>query len=159
MTPCACAPDTSPPASQPDPLAASAEVRIDTPRGGWREGSGDGAHFMQQVNYPASSVNVAEDQADTARIKGAISGLSKAPQGPGRLVVNGIDMPLKINEDGGFDRPFVFPAGSNSVEVQSPDGQQKRRVQFYSLGRGGFRRACAWCCPGTATTPTWTCTW
>ena len=119
------------------PLAASAEVRIDTPRGGWREGSGDGAHFMQQVNYPASSVNVAEDQADTARIKGAISGLSKAPQGPGRLVVNGIDMPLKINEDGGFDRPFVFPAGSNSVEVQSPDGQQKRRVQFYSLGRGG----------------------
>lgn len=45
-------------------------------------------------------------------------------------------MPLKVQEGGGFDRPFVFPAGSNNVEVRSPDGQQVRRVQFYNNGSG-----------------------
>ncbi|WP_165669699.1 YfaP family protein [Metapseudomonas otitidis] len=119
------------------PLLASAEVRLDTPRGGWREGAGSGEHFMQEVNYPASSVNTAADQADTALIKGAITGLPKAASGPGTLVVNGVSMPLKVGEDGSFQRPFVFPSGSNSVEVRSPDGKQSHRVQFYSRAKGG----------------------
>lgn len=141
------------------PLAASAEVRLDTPRGGWRQGSGDGEHFMQQVNYPASSVNVAEDQADTARIKGAITGLAKAPQGPGRLVVNGIDMPLKINEDGGFDRPFVFPGAVTALRCAAPTASRSVACSSTASVAAGLRRACGWCCPGTATTPTSTCTW
>lgn len=119
------------------PLCALAEVKLDTPRSGWRVGGGDGAQFMQEVNYPASMVNSAANQADTARIKGAISALRKdESKAPGRLVVNGTSMPLKIGEDGGFDRPFVFPAGSNNVEVRSPDGSQRRRVQFYNNGSG-----------------------
>lgn len=122
------------------PLAASAvavaEVRLDTPRAGWRQGSADGAHFIQEVNYPASSVNSAPDQADTARILGQIKNMAKVEGAPARLIVNGISMPLKVREDGGFDRPFVFPAGSNNVEVRSPDGQQVRRVQFYNQGSG-----------------------
>ncbi|TBU89500.1 hypothetical protein DNK44_16930 [Pseudomonas dryadis] len=115
------------------PLLACAEVQLDTPRSGWREGGGAGAQFMQQVNYPASSVNSSANQAETARIKGVITATAKA--GPGRLVVNGVSMPLKIGEDGGFDRPFVFSEGSNNVEVRSPDGQW-RRVQFYNRGSG-----------------------
>lgn len=119
------------------PLAASAEIRLDTPRAGWRQGSAEGAHFVQQVNYPASSVNSAPDQADTARILGQIKNTAKVDAGaPARLIVNGISMPLKVQEDGGFDRPFVFPAGSNNVEVRSADGQQVRRVQFYNQGSG-----------------------
>lgn len=118
------------------PLSAIAEIQLDTPRAGWRQGSGDGAHFMQKVNYPASSVNTAADQADTARIRGLIKGVPKVAQQPARLIVNGVSMPLKVQDDGRFDRPFVFPAGSNNVEVRSPDGQQTRRVQFYNQGSG-----------------------
>jgi len=118
------------------PIVAWAEIRLDTPRSGWRQGSAEGVHFIQEVNYPASSVNSAPDQADTARIRGQINGVTKGDGAPARLIVNGISMPLKVQEDGGFDRPFVFPAGSNNVEVRSPDGQQARRVQFYHQGSG-----------------------
>ncbi|MDO9618598.1 MAG: DUF2135 domain-containing protein [Pseudomonas sp.] len=118
------------------PFVAAAEIRLDTPRAGWREGSAEGAHFMQAVNYPASSVNSAVDQAETTRIRGLIQGVPKVAEKPARLIVNGISMPLKVQEDGRFDRPFVFPSGSNNVEVRSPDGQQTRRVQFYNQGSG-----------------------
>ena len=119
------------------PLGAVAEVRLDTPLSGWRTGSGEGAHFMQQVNYPASAVNSAPDQGDSARIRGQISASPKVPGDvPARLVLNGISMPLKVQDDGSFDRPFVFPAGSNNVEVRSPDGAQVKRVQFYHGGSG-----------------------
>ena len=118
------------------PIVSWAEIRLDTPRSGWRQGSAEGVHFIQEVNYPASSVNSAPDQADTARIRGQINGVTKGDGAPARLIVNGISMPLKVQEDGGFDRLFVFPAGSNNVEVRSPDGQQARRVQFYHQGSG-----------------------
>lgn len=117
-------------------LQASDAIQIDTPVGGWRKGDSQGAHFLQQVNYPASSVNSASDQADTARISGMIKARPKDRSAPARLIVNGISMPLKVQEDGHFDRPFVFPAGSNSVEVRSPDGEHKHRVQFYNRGGG-----------------------
>jgi uncharacterized protein YfaP (DUF2135 family) len=80
-------------------------------------------------------VNTPADQAMTARIKGEIANAAKDK--PATLVVNGVSMPLKIGEDGGFDRPYAFPAGSNSLEVISPDGQQRKRVQFYHGGGGG----------------------
>lgn len=115
---------------------AAEGIRLDTPRSGWRQGSGDGAHFMQEVNYPAASVNSAADQAETARIKGAMLERPKDASKPARLIVNGVAMPLKVQADGSFDRPFVFPSGSNNVEVRSQDGQQRRRVQFYNLSSG-----------------------
>ncbi|WP_407733222.1 YfaP family protein [Pseudomonas citronellolis] len=118
-------------------LAQAAEpgIRLDAPLGGWRPGSGEGANFRQRVNYPAASVNTPADQAMTARIKGEIANVAKDK--PATLVVNGVSMPLKIGEDGGFDRPYAFPAGSNSLEVISPDGQQRKHVQFYHGGGGG----------------------
>lgn len=116
-------------------LADAAAIRLDTPLGGWRAGNGEGASFRQTVNYPASSVNTPADQAMTARIKGEIANAAKDK--PATLVVNGVAMPLKIDDDGRFDRPYAFPSGSNSVEVIGPDGQQRRRVQFYHGGGGG----------------------
>lgn len=118
-------------------VTAGEAIRLDAPLAGWRPGSAEGVHFLQQVNYPASSVNSAADQAATARIVGLIEGAPKDAGDPARLVVNGIAMPLKVQADGRFDRPFVFPAGSNGVEVRSPDGRQARRVQFYNSGGNG----------------------
>lgn len=109
-------------------------VSLDTPIGGWRSATPEGEHFRQTVNYPASSVNTPGDQADTARIMGAIKGMPKSADQPGKVIVNGVAMPLKLDGNGHFDRPFSFPSGTNSVEIRSPDGQQKRRVQFLNTG-------------------------
>ena len=118
------------------PLVAWADnpVKLDTPVSGWRAGDGSAANYRQVVNYPASSVNVAADQATTARIRGAIE--SQPKDRPATLVVNGVSMPLKVDADVSFDRPFAFPSGSNSVEVRNAAGQS-RRVQFYHGGGGG----------------------
>ena len=112
-------------------LAASyafAEVTLETPRGGWRYSEGEAAGFRQQVNYPAASVNSSGHSA-AALIKGSIANTLKGS--PAKLVVNGVAMPLSFDEGGLFERPYSFGAGSNSVEVRSPDGKQRRRVQFY----------------------------
>ncbi len=114
------------------PLLAEEAVTLDTPRAGWRVQDADGARFTQDIQYPASSVNVDAGQSDGARIRGRIEG---TPKNPARLIVNGVAMPLKIEDDGRFDRPYAFPAGSNSVEVRSADGAT-RRVQFHAVNAG-----------------------
>lgn len=119
---------------------------LKAPLNGWRPKVEKGGQFTQPVNYPAASVNTPAGQADTARIRGAIAATPKiaatpqiatTPQNgetqnnqPATLVVNGVAMPLSSNEDGSFDRPYIFPSGSNSLEVRAPSGQA-RRVQFY----------------------------
>lgn len=117
---------------------ADSNIQLDTPKGGWRSGAveGDGEYFQQTVNYPASSVNTRPGQANTARIMGEIKGAPKNANEPGKLVVNGVSMPLKVDASGRFDRPFSFPNGSNSVEVRSADGQQRKRVQFLNSSGG-----------------------
>ncbi len=121
-------------------LAQPAAISLDTPRAGWRSGERDHAGFSQPVNYPAVTVASAENQADSARIRGKIALTTKQPDAsanlPARLVVNGVAMPLKISDTGEFDRPYTFPAGANSVEIRSADGQQHKRVQFYDGGQG-----------------------
>lgn len=120
------------------PMAMAADaVKLDTPVGGWRIGAseGEGENFRQTVNYPASSVNTPVGQANTARITGQIKANPKRNE-PGKLIVNGVSMPLKLDPAGHFDRPFSFPNGSNSVEVRSPDGQQRHRTQFLHLSGG-----------------------
>ena len=137
------------------PVAMAADsVKLDTPVGGWRSGApeGEGESFRQTVNYPASSVNTPVGQAKTARISGEIKATPKSNE-PGRLIVNGVSMPLKIDESGRFDRPFSFPNGSNSVEVRSPDGRHRHRTQFLNT-RGGatpakLRVLLAWDSDGT----------
>ncbi|MBK5376940.1 DUF2135 domain-containing protein [Pseudomonas sp. TH08] len=136
------------------PAMAADSVKLDTPIGGWRSGApeGEGESFRQTVNYPASSVNTPIGQANTARISGQIRATPKSNE-PGRLIVNGVSMPLKIDDSGRFDRPFSFPNGSNSVEVRSPDGQQRRRTQFLNTSGGAtpakLRVLLAWDSDGT----------
>ncbi|WP_460369797.1 YfaP family protein [Pseudomonas sp. Tul1A2] len=136
------------------PAMAADSVKLDTPVGGWRSGApeGEGESFRQTVNYPASSVNTPVGQANTARISGEINAARKDNQ-PGRLIVNGVSMPLKIDDSGRFDRPFSFPNGSNSVEVRSPDGQQRHRTQFLNTSGGAtpakLRVLLAWDSDGT----------
>lgn len=106
------------------PLAA--QVTIDSPRGGWRNSAGAQETYSQGVNYPASSVNLQPGQSETAQIRGRIARSGKGK--PATLIVNGVAMPLSVNEDGSFGRPYAFGCGSNSVEVR--EGKNKARVQF-----------------------------
>jgi uncharacterized protein YfaP (DUF2135 family) len=69
---------------------------------------------MQSVNYPAVRVNVRNPKAVASLIRGRIAGLNKKSP-PATLVVNGVAMPQRVNEDGSFARPYAFPAGSNSA--------------------------------------------
>jgi uncharacterized protein YfaP (DUF2135 family) len=80
---------------------------------------------VQPVHYPASSVNT--EGADTAAlIAGRIASASKRAA---TLVVNGVPMPMVLDPDGRFARPYAFGKGSNSIEVR--DGKQRARRQFY----------------------------
>lgn len=106
---------------------ASADVSISNPIGGWRHSAGDARGFSQRVNYPASSVNV-DGQPLSAQIRGHISQAVKSGQ-PATLVVNGVAMPLRADDNGRFARPYSFGSGANSVEVRATDGS-RRRVSF-----------------------------
>ena len=111
---------------------ALAQVSIDTPRNGWRSSEGEAAGFLQEVHYPASSVNAAGHRA-AALIRGTLAGAPK--EGPATLVVNGIAMPLPAAASGRFERPYAFGPGSNSLEVRAPGGS-RRRVQFHDSYAG-----------------------
>lgn len=105
---------------------ARAQVKIENPIRGWRSASG-ATNVVQQVHYPASSVNMVNKKDLTQQVRGSIKSHSKS-QEPLTLIVNGLDMPQRA--DGPiFARPFAFGRGSNSVEVRQ--GKQKHSVQFY----------------------------
>lgn len=73
------------------------EVEIDAPLSGWHPAEGEDASFSQSINYPASSVNMADDQNISAQIRGKIknyAAVGKVQQG--RLVVNYASMPQRI---------------------------------------------------------------
>ncbi|KEY57094.1 YfaP family protein [Serratia sp. DD3] len=122
-------------------VVAQQRVEIDSPLAGWHSTSGEGADFSQQVNYPASSVNSPVTQSSQALIKGQIKDFPKPASNtttpPGRLIVNGISMPIKIQDDGSFSRPYIFPQGSNGVELRSPDRTASHRTQFYAQREHG----------------------
>jgi len=118
--------------------AACAQVSIDTPAGGWRATPDKQDDFVQEVHYPAASVNV-NGKNLAAQIRGQIAAQPKprddGARRPARLVVDGIALPLSVDGDGSFARPWSFGAGSHGVEVRTPDGQVKRR-QFYEAAAG-----------------------
>lgn len=119
-------------------LAKTKEVRkiiIDTPKSGWRNSFGERIIYTQQVNYPASSVETQEEQSRLAVIEGRVTGADQNDKEPYKLIVNGIPMPLRV-ENGAFSRPYSFGPGSNNVEVRSPDGSSGARVQFYEAYAG-----------------------
>ena len=116
------------------PLWAQAQVTIDAPKGGWRNSAGAQEEYTQEVNYPASSVNLQPGQGETAQIRGRIAGAVKGK--PATLVVNGVAMPMEVGENGAYGRPYGFGSGSNSVEVRSPDGRSRARTQFVDSYQG-----------------------
>ena len=116
------------------PLWAQAQVTIDAPKGGWSNSAGAREEYTQEVNYPASSVNLQAGQSETAQIRGRIAGAVKGK--PATLVVNGVAMPMEVGENGAYGRPYGFGSGSNSVEVRSPDGRSRARTQFVDSYQG-----------------------
>ncbi len=117
---------------------AAAQVTLDEPRSGWRHAPAEQQDFLQEMHYPAASVN-ASGKSAAAMIRGRIAGLAKGSEAgarkPARLIVDGVAMPLLVNEDGSYARPWSFGAGSHSLEVRAPDGQAKRK-QFYEAQSG-----------------------
>lgn len=124
--------------------SAAAGITLDSPTSGWRNSALDNnaQNFMQDVHYPSSDVNTRAGQSRLATIAGQIRLAPKAKnsdsdnsgnagQAPHTLIVNGIDMPLKVDDSGNFSRPWVFGPGANNVEIRSPDGKQDARAQFY----------------------------
>ncbi|MES2964343.1 MAG: DUF2135 domain-containing protein [Bdellovibrionota bacterium] len=107
-------------------LPVAAQVKIDNPIRGWRTGSG-ATDVVQDVHYPASSVNTAGNTDPSQQIRGAIKSASKTGA-PLTLIVNGLDMPQRSDGDT-FARTYAFGKGSNSVEVRS--GKERHAVQFY----------------------------
>ncbi|MDP1771205.1 MAG: DUF2135 domain-containing protein [Methylobacter sp.] len=131
------------------PAAAESTVSIDVPKGGWHGAGDKKTSFTQQVTYPAASVNTPADQAETALIRGRIAAQAKPAGGkPATLVVNGVAMPLRIEQDGSFERPYSFSPGSNSVEVRDPDSPDTSRVQFLHNAKeqaaAGLRVVLSW---------------
>ncbi|WP_395699471.1 YfaP family protein [Aquabacterium sp.] len=126
---------------------ARAQVRLDTPMGGWRAAPTQQQDFLQEVHYPAASVN-SNRRSAAALIQGQIAqtpkaaarDLPKSGEGearqPGRLVVDGIALPLEIGEDGRFSRPWSFGAGAHGLTVRAPGPQgAATRVQFIEANR------------------------
>ncbi len=112
-------------------------IEIDLPQSGWRDPGGEKLQFTQQVNYPASIVNVPEGESRYAMIKGRVLRRSKSGTGgekPHTLIVNGVPMPMRVDGES-FERPYLFGPGSNSVEVRGPDGKDRAKVQFYEGNR------------------------
>lgn len=131
--------------------AAMAQVTLDAPTGGWRHSAGAREEYTQDVNYPANAVSMQQGQAASAQIRGRIGGAAK--QKPATLVVNGVPMPLEVQPDGSFGRPYGFGSGSNNVEVRSPDGKGRARAQFFDGYQGKtqarLRVVLSWDSPGT----------
>jgi len=113
-------------------LSIPALAELDTPIAGWRLGDPD-APFTQEVNYPAVRPHIGADTPESAQIRGRIRAQWKQPD-VATLVVNGNAMPVRINEDGTFARPYSFGAGSNSVEAFS--SEERSRVQFHQSANG-----------------------
>jgi uncharacterized protein YfaP (DUF2135 family) len=134
--------------------AAPGRAELDAPLGGWRNSSGERTRYVQKVTYPASDANAEDEDSTLALIKGRVAASPK-PGGiepPLTLVVNGIALPLKTSQ-GEFERPYAFGAGSNSVEILSPEGRSLMRTQFYEACREKpspkLRVALSWDSDGT----------
>lgn len=108
--------------------SAQAEISISYPEAGWRVNDCHSAQFMQEVSYPASSVNTSPDQCAANLIQATNTDDVTADE-PLMLIVNGNPMPF-VSTDKLIERPFAFGSGSNSVEIRTSKGE-KGRQQFY----------------------------
>ncbi len=125
--------------------SAPAQVTIETPRGGWRDSEGDPAGLRQQVNYPASSVN-ALGQSAQALIKGHIVNATKGK--PATLVVNGVPMPLSVDEQGNSCVPTRSERAPTAWRCAPPTARCASARSSSTLMLPSPRRGCASCSPG-----------
>ena len=127
-------------------VQADGGLQIDEPAGGWRNTAGKTERYTQNVTYPANFVNTPEGQSQLAVIRGHIGehkkvvaggkkGAADAGEQPYRMLVNGVPMPLRVDEDGTFSRPYSFGRGANSVDITSPDGTEHAAAQFYDSNK------------------------
>lgn len=110
------------------PAPAPGQVSVDAPSGGWRASGLAGDDARVAVAYPPTPIDRGAQKYRTI-IRGKLKASSN--DRPHWLIVNGNPMPLYAGEGGRFARPYAFAPGSNSVEVRSPDGRERRRLQFY----------------------------
>jgi uncharacterized protein YfaP (DUF2135 family) len=113
-----------------EPAVAPEPTVLSDPRAGWRSSTGP-TGFVQPVHYPASSVT-SEEAEELARVAGRVAANGKAPA---TLVVDGVPMPVEVEEDGSFARPWSFGTGSHAIEVRG-EGVAVARRQFYEAGQG-----------------------
>ena len=127
------------------PRAALAQVRIERPASGWNAAGLTDRSDEIAVAYPPALIDRGAQKYRTL-IRGRLQKVDD--ERPHLLVVNGNPMPLYTGEDGLFARPYVFGSGSNSVELRSPDGRERRRLQFYETAstrpRARIRVVLAW---------------
>jgi len=108
---------------------ATAAIDVETPTGGWRNSGQDDKLSEVTAAYPKPPVDRGGQRHRTL-IKGRIEKARKDRR-PYQFIANGNPMPLYTDEQGLFIKPWAFGPGSNSVEIRSPDGQQRKRLQFY----------------------------
>jgi uncharacterized protein YfaP (DUF2135 family) len=126
-------------------VTTPALAQLDAPLNGWRPGDPD-APYTQAANYPASTPSLSENDSSAAQIRGKIESMKKpatvsakdTATTTARLIVNGNAMPLRLDADGSFGRPYSFGAGSNSVEVRTGNDANAShlRSQFYQTAAG-----------------------
>jgi len=108
---------------------AADTIELQTPRGGWID-SGLADTDEVHAAYPKPPVDRG-GQRHRALIHGRIRAAGTARRPPYTFIVNGNPMPLYTDAAGFFVKPWAFGGGSNSVEIRSPDGGVRKRVQFY----------------------------
>ncbi|MES2742050.1 MAG: DUF2135 domain-containing protein [Pseudomonadota bacterium] len=115
------------------PDGAPARRELAAPVGGWNKFGQGGAGADALAAYPFSPIQRGA-QTGRAMIRGQVAAAGKTRKWH-TLVVNGNPTPLYTDADGRFARPYVFGAGSNSVEIRGPDGKPAHRLQFYETDR------------------------
>jgi uncharacterized protein YfaP (DUF2135 family) len=113
---------------------AADTIELETPRGGWIDSGLDDKGDVRAA-YPKPPVDRG-GQRHRALIQGRIHAAGTARRPPYTFIVNGNPMPLYTDDAGYFSKPWAFGRGSNSVEVRSPDGAERRRLQFYESHAG-----------------------
>lgn len=110
-------------------IARAADIDIETPPGGWNFSGQIDKDNENTVAYPPSPIDRGAQKHRTL-IRGHLKRAGTELE-PHKLVVNGNAMPLYTGPEGRFARPYAFGIGSNSIEIRSPDGKDRRRLQFF----------------------------
>lgn len=117
------------------------EVEIDAPLSGWHPAEGEDASFSQTINYPASSVNMADDQNISAQIRGKIKNYAAAGKvQQGRLVVNGASMPQRIESDGSLHALIFSLKAATACRSSAQMGKADKNAVLLNAGCWGDSR-------------------